>query len=263
MKIAIIGAGVIGGALLKWLKSNTNHEIFIYDPLLNKFDDLSECKAAFISVPVNVKKFTQDISIVEESINRLDKKTKVFIRSTVLPGTCDELSKKYNMSINSMPEFLTERSANTDFEKNNIIYLGYSEIESHVPDLLKLTKNIFENKKQIILKKSKETEMGKFMHNLFGAFKVTYFNVFKHICDEKNIDFECAKALIFSTGFINEEHTRAPGPDGKMGFGGKCFPVNLEAFIGYVDNDPSHMFFKDILCLNRWFRGYKEIKPKS
>ena len=31
-------------------------------------------------------------------------------------------------------------------------------------------------------------------------------------------------------------HTRVPGPDGDYGFGGKCFPKDINAFIKYADN---------------------------
>ena len=35
---------------------------------------------------------------------------------------------------------------------------------------------------------------------------------------------------------IGESHTRVPGPDGKKGFGGTCFPKDIESLQNQMNN---------------------------
>ena len=64
-----------------------------------------------------------------------------------------------------MPEFLTERTHIEDFKKQTMVFTGAHEL---------LTK-IFVGKKFTVMTPL-EAELTKYMHNFFGAYKVTYFN---------------------------------------------------------------------------------------
>ena len=39
-----------------------------------------------------------------------------------------------------------------------------------------------------------------------------------------------------SDGRIGHSHLSVPGPDGKLGFGGSCFPKDIQAIINFADN---------------------------
>ena len=62
-------------------------------------------------------------------------------------------------------EFLTERTFIEDFNKQTMVFTGAHEL---------LTK-IFVGKKFTVMSPL-EAELTKYMHNVFGAYKVTYFN---------------------------------------------------------------------------------------
>lgn len=94
---------------------------------------------------------------------------------------------------------------------------------------IELLKKIFLGKEYIVMS-SYEAALAKYTHNVFGALKVTYFNCVKEICDENHLDFENVRKGILLSGNINSEHTAVPGPDGKRGYGGKCFPKDVNAF---------------------------------
>ena len=56
-------------------------------------------------------------------------------------------------------------------------------------------------------------------------------NEMKMICDELKIDYD--KVVEYSTydERLGKSHWAVPGPDGKLGFGGSCFPKDLNALI--------------------------------
>lgn len=185
----------------------------------------------------------QDLSLLKNIIQELPNKP-IFIRTTVLPGTCDKLAKEFNKKIYFMPEFLTERTASLDFTSQPMIFTG--EID--------LLQTIFKNKKYICMSNI-EAEVTKYAHNVFGALKVTYFNEIYNICKMLNCNYENVHRGTLLSGYINDTHTYVPGPDGKLGYGGKCFPKDIEAFSGFVSDTE----FKNLLLLvekiNRNFRG--------
>ena len=53
----------------------------------------------------------------------------------------------------------------------------------------------------------------------------------KQICDEIDIDYD--KVVEYSTydERLGKSHWAVPGPDGKLGFGGSCFPKDINALI--------------------------------
>jgi len=246
MKIGIMGLGVVGGALEKWLKQNTHHEVIGFDPPRKIENDLTGCQHIFISVPVPSSGEGQDLTILKWCVQYAKKFTQnIFIRSTVLPGTNDTLNTF------SMPEFLTERKAFEDFSKHPVIIGGGDD----APDM----ELIFPTK-EIIYLKNIEAEITKFTHNCFGAMKVTYFNIIEELCRKLSADYNKVLSTSFITGFIEKMHTQVPGPDGKRGYGGKCFPENIDAFSRYLGIKDLNMqtaqnFFHSIDELNNKHRG--------
>jgi UDPglucose 6-dehydrogenase len=73
--------------------------------------------------------------------------------------------------------------------------------------------------------------MVKYFTNTFLATKVSFANEMKMLCDGLNIDYD--KVVEYSTydERLGKSHWAVPGPDGKLGFGGSCFPKDLNALI--------------------------------
>ena len=87
---------------------------------------------------------------------------------------------------------------------------------------------------------------------------MTYFNIIHDLCLEMGLEFNAVKEGAFLTGFIEREHTMVPGPDGKLGYGGKCFPVNMasmRSFLTKNKKEEAAVIFAMIQRLNREFRG--------
>ena len=50
-------------------------------------------------------------------------------------------------------------------------------------------------------------------------------------CEEAKLDYNLIKKLAFTNcNLIGGEMVSVPGPDGKLGFGGKCLPKDISAF---------------------------------
>ena len=224
INVGVIGCGVIGGALIKWIEEhNTNCNILRSDPPKGFNDDMSKADIIFISIHIPTEEdLSQDLTLLEQIIDNCPD-VPIFIRTTMKPGTCDMLSKKHNKSVNFMPEFLTERTAVQDFYNQPMVFTNSVE----------LLKKIFIGKEYIVMN-SLEAEVTKYAHNVFGALKVTYFNGIYEYCQKLGIDYENVHKGVLLSGYINRPHTDVPGPDGKFGYGGKCFPKDVNAFIDCI-----------------------------
>lgn len=225
INIGVIGCGVIGGALIDWIsKNNPSINILKVDPPKGYNDDLSKADVIFISIHIPTETDgSQNIEILEQIVSECPN-VPIFIRTTLLPGTCKLLSEKYNRDVNFMPEFLTERTAVSDFARQPIIFSNHAE----------LLKKIFVGKEYIEMT-TLEAEITKYAHNVFGALKVTYFNGINELCDKLGADYSKIQKGCLLSGYINKPHTDVPGPDGKLGYGGKCFPKDVNAFIDYLE----------------------------
>ena len=95
IKVGIIGCGFVGGALKNWLENNNPEcKLFISDPYKGYNDDLSDIDIAFLQIHVPTEDDgTQDLRLMTELIENLPD-VPVFVRTTILPGTSERLSKR-------------------------------------------------------------------------------------------------------------------------------------------------------------------------
>ena len=245
MKIGIIGCGFIGTALKVWLKENNpNVETFVSDPPKGMNDDISNCDAYFIQIHLPTEdNGTQDLSLMTQIISKLPEDKPIWIRTTILPGTSKKLTQLTGRQVHHMPEFLTERTYIEDFKWQPMVFT----------DDIEMLKKIFPGKKHIDMT-SAEAEMVKYAHNVFGALKVTYFNCIYDICKKEGLDYQKVREGVLGSTYINDVHTQVPGPDGKYGYGGKCFPKDVDAFEKLYRDEPIGMLLNPVRVLNRIFR---------
>lgn len=248
VKVGIIGCGFIGTALKIWLEQNNPLvEIKVSDPPKGINDDISRCDAYFIQIHIPTdEKGNQNTQILESIIANLPENTPIWIRTTILPGTSKMLSDKLRKTVYHMPEFLTERTYIDDFKWQPMVFTGSKE---HV----ELLEKIFLNKKHIVMT-SEEAELVKYTHNVFGALKVMYFNCIYDICQKRNLAYSKVREGILASTYINSMHTQVPGPDGKFGIGGKCFPKDVRAFEKAFRYYPIGKLIEPIMKLNEEFR---------
>jgi UDPglucose 6-dehydrogenase len=77
-------------------------------------------------------------------------------------------------------------------------------------------------------------EMVKYMGNCLLASKVIFCNEMYQICHESQIDYKEVARLVSLDKRIGPSHMQVPGPDGKFGTSGKCFPKDMNSLIWYA-----------------------------
>jgi UDPglucose 6-dehydrogenase len=56
------------------------------------------------------------------------------------------------------------------------------------------------------------------------------------IADKCGVDWNMAVEGFIRDGRVGHSHLSVPGPDGKMGFGGSCFPKDMRAMINFAES---------------------------
>jgi len=251
-KIGIIGRGFVGSAVEFGFSAQTgcDAEVRIYDvdptKSLNSLSEtVNESKFIFLSVPTPAKEDgSVCLDIVYEAVESIDKCNEsrdnvILLRSTVVPGTTRKLQEKYsNLSIVFNPEFLTERSAKYDFiNQSRFIIGGSGKAANHAAkEVSKLFQWRFGESVPIILTNYETAELIKYMNNCFFATKVSFLNEMKLIADKCGVDWEMALDGFVRDGRVGHSHMNIPGPDGKLGFGGSCFPKDIQAIINFGES---------------------------
>ena len=234
INVGVIGNGFVGEAISFAFSSVSDLYVYDTDPLksLNDLESVHSCDFVFICVPTPMfQDGSQDLSYVESSFKKATKKPVYILKSTVLPGTTEKLSKKYsNIKIIFSPEFLTERTAKLDMLTQSRIILGG---EFSLTEKVKILFNQRFKTKNIIQTDSKTAELTKYMNNTFFATKVSIMNEFKLLCEKIGANWEDALKGFVSDGRIGDSHLNVPGHDGKLGYGGTCFPKDVNAFLSF------------------------------
>lgn len=233
--VGIIGNGYVGEALTFAFSSVTKTYVYDIDPSrsINTLDEVYSCDFVFVCVPTPMfNDGTQDISYVESVFKKASDNPIYIIKSTILPGTTERLNNDYTkLKIIFSPEFLTERTAKLDMlTQSRIIIGGLDELTEKA---LKLFSLRFKNK-HFIRTDSGTAELIKYMNNTFFATKVSIMNEYKLLSDKIGANWEDALNGFSSDGRIGDSHLNVPGHDGKLGYGGTCFPKDVNALIEFA-----------------------------
>jgi GDP-mannose 6-dehydrogenase len=159
------------------------------------------------------------------AVRRRTRRLVVVIRSTVVPGTCEQvvaplLGHRDRIAIVDHPEFLREGSAVRDFLEPTLLVIGSQEQES-ARELADLYTPL---EIEPCLVSLRAAEMIKYACNSFHALKVAFANEIGALCERMNIaprevmDAFCLdRRLNISPAYLK------PG----FAFGGSCLPKDL------------------------------------
>jgi UDPglucose 6-dehydrogenase len=251
-KVGIVGRGFVGGAMYENFKEC--FEVAVWDTVeekrtLNSFESFVDSSdIIFVCVPTPMKENGEcDISIVEDVIAKianLDRRKYVVIKSTVPPGTTQRLAESHDMVIGFNPEFLTEANSYNDFRHQPLIIIGTDDVAlgTVMTQLYYEFNAKVDNVAHVIQRSSKEAELFKYLANCFLATKVIFANEFKTLCDKIDVDYGRIAEVAVLDKRLGHTHWRVPGPDGKYGFGGSCFPKDTSALLHFADEYQTTMW---------------------
>lgn len=272
MKIGIIGQGFVGNAVYEKFKLFFDIKTYdIDDSKANSsFDDLvfnSEIIFLCLPTPMN-KNGSCNIKILQSTLELIDKKVKnviIVLKSTVPPGSTSIFNKKYkNLSVVFNPEFLTERNAINDYKNQDRIILGGPRPSTTI--LKQLFSKVFENC-HIIKTGSTHAEFIKYFTNCFLATKVSFSNEMYELANSFDLDYDKIVEYASLDKRLGKTHFNVPGPDGDTGFGGHCFPKDLNAII-YLTKEKSTInnVLKSVIKTNdkvRNNRDWEKMKGRA
>lgn len=191
-------------------------------------------EVVFICTPTPTdRKGEQDLSILYDVANKIKGNKIIVIRSTILPGTTDDLQKKFpNHQWLHNPEFLSEATCDVDFCNPDRQIIGYTDdsfdVAVKVADLLPPTP-------YLALLPAKAAELIKYIHNTWGTTQITFANQIYDLCEKLGIDYDRdIKPAIKSSKYTGPSFGRYyldVVHKGKRGFKGTCYPKDLRAFV--------------------------------
>ncbi len=175
------------------------------------------------------------IELVARSIARnMDGYRLIVEKSTVPVETCawvkktiaTYVKKNIKFDVVSNPEFLREGSAINDFNRPDRIVLGLegAKAKQIMTDLYRSLN------RPILITSIKSAELIKHASNAFLATKISFINALARICDRVGAD---VKEVAQGMGLDNRigRYFLHAG----IGYGGSCFPKDLEAFIAITE----------------------------
>jgi UDPglucose 6-dehydrogenase len=234
--VGIIGYGFVGESQAFAFAPVSDIKIFDIDKTkaTHTLDEVLQQDFIFVCLPTPMKQNgEQDLSYIENFFGGigLHNTNAIFVlKSTVLPNTTKQLNDKYPFNIVFCPEFLTEKNAKLDMLTQSRIILG-----GHI-DLTLKVQSLFEARfgnKHYILTDSTSAEVIKYMCNNFLSVKVSFVNEYYDLVQKLGADWDNVIEGFVSDPRIGNSHTQTPGHDGKRGFGGTCFPKDINAIIQF------------------------------
>ncbi len=259
MKIGIIGNGFVGNAIYQNFKDKV--ECKVYDVRVhrsyNTIEDAVTSDIVFVCLPTPMKENGEcDLSYVLEFFKHVktkNEKTLFVIKSTVPIGTTKKVCQsRPALKVVHNPEFLTAVNAAEDFKNADRHIIGGNQNWCMI--LRDFYKEYFPNT-PIQVVTSDESETIKYFANSFLAAKISFFNNLYEICEKFEMNFDSVKNGICTDDRIGFAHTKVPGPDGMMGFGGYCFPKDINALINTLkQNDIDASLFESAWNYNQKVR---------
>ena len=275
--IGVIGHGFVGKAISDGFKHYCDVKVYDINPMSTVHDyfDVVAQDILFVCLPTPMLPDGQvDLKIVRNALHTLDsalqvKHKPVIIKSTIPPLALESLAKDFRPNIHLIysPEFLTERTAMLDFQQQNRLIFGdYVSDVSATSDLVDAyDKNItqintlFSNRFPLvptIWTTMRQASLVKYFTNVFFATKISLMNEFAQVAMALGEDPNNTIELVLLDQRIGRSHWQVPGHDGRYGFGGSCFPKDINGYMAFA----RELEVAPFLAMAAWQKNL-EVRP--
>jgi len=254
----IVGHGFVGKAVDYAFNSDMVNK-YIVDPKIGTSIEDSECvnaDVAFVCLPTPMGKNGEiDSSILVDVVNYLKANTSslIIVKSTVTPDIISKLGGgDLGHRVVYNPEFLREATAVADIITPSMHIFGgtreYTERAEQFFNDYSLCKSA-----PVYHMSMKDASFVKYGINSFLASKVLWFNQFYDVIKANGGNYGQIARAIATDERIGYSHIMVPGPDGKRGFGGACFPKDTSALLDFA---------KDFSILEEVIKQNNEYRKK-
>jgi UDPglucose 6-dehydrogenase len=228
MKVKIYGFGWVGRAMLSLFP-----DALIQDPNMGLLAP-ETADIAFVCVPTPLKDGKLDCSIVEDVVKNA-KEDLIIIRSTVMPGTCNKLSIKYNKRIVFQPEYLGETTNHpmTDQKTRPFMIIGGEPLNRR--DAITLYQSVYNANINIRQVSLLEAEVIKLSENRAIAFKVAECQELYDACQMARVDYYTIREAVYGDDPRFNLWWTFVFPD-KRGFNSKCIPKDVYGWCAWVES---------------------------
>jgi UDPglucose 6-dehydrogenase len=237
--IGIVGVGMVGSAMLQSF-TECGVKVIAYDKFRPGFTDedvdfqaLADTEMIFVSVPTLTDKDGEQDLVplfdVLERIARMKYKGIVVSKCTTLPSTTQFFADLFPyLKIVHCPEFLRAANAYEDFKFQKASMV--SGAESSTLEVAEFLRELFPNLTIRRFASYATTEILKYTNNCFLPVKISFLNEVATICEAHGVVYSEMIEALSLLGRIGETDLRVPGPDGRRGWGGFCFPKDTKAW---------------------------------
>lgn len=263
--VGVIGhMGMVGGTTYRYFKDRGD-KVFGYD--LRKPSERAKklaynAELIFICVPTpfDWKKNKFVGTAIWGALKDVPAGKTVVIKSTMPVGMTDRLQKKFKkIKLLFNPEFLSEATCDMDFRNPDRQVVGYTP--KSYKEALKVLHSLPLSAYDVIVP-AKEAELLKYMNNLHGMVEVMESNHYWEVCQKEGLDYDRVTKAALAAKWVGApmgRHYRVVMHKGFRGFGGKCFPKDINAWIEYLDKKGINAtLMKSVRKMNR--RILKEQK---
>lgn len=191
---------------------------------------------------------------VEEFSKHINNDCVLVIKSTVPIGTNDMIEKKlknnlkYNISVVSNPEFLSQGSAVRDTLYASRIIIGTNDKKAeNIIKKMYLPLNKEPYNVPIVTMDRKSSELVKYASNCFLAMKITYINEIANLCEKVDANIlNVVEGMKYDTR-IGDKFLNAG-----IGFGGSCFPKDTKSLYKFsIDKNCELKLIKSTIDVNQ------------
>jgi UDPglucose 6-dehydrogenase len=285
--VVIVGSGVVGTATGKGF-ARFGHDVLFVDVHPARLEALQEEGLAvsdrvllpagrsfvFLTLPTPSDGHAYDLSVLAagtRSVGRALRESPAFhtvvVRSTVPPGTCDNLvgpileaesGKRAGaeFGVASSPEFLRAASAEEDFA-----FPWMTVIASRSRRTVERLQALFRpfGGEVRTFSNPAEAELVKCSHNAFNATKISFWNEMWRLSRHLGLDADAIAATVARSaeGSYNLEY----GIRGGLPYGGVCLPKDTQGLLGFAGAEGVEMpLLRAVIEVNESMKRLRELE---
>ena len=232
MVIGFVGQGWIGKNYADDFEER-GYQVVRYaleEPYVANKDKIRDCDIVFIAVPTPTTPQGFDASIVRAALRLVGAGHVAVVKSTLLPGTTEELQKENpDIFVLHSPEFLVESTARYDaaHPQRNIVGIPIDNDTYHAKAQMVIDVLPPAPYTKVLL--ARDAEFVKYAGNCFLYTKVLYMNMLYDLVHAMHGNWEEVREALVHDPRVGASHTSPVHKEGR-GAGGDCFIKDFEAF---------------------------------